>query len=73
MRARIATDETSAPSVPATWLEKKYRNSKMPRGVCMYFPVVTREIVDSCMLTASATSRRIIGSIASSPFSRNAD
>jgi hypothetical protein len=44
----------------------------MPRGVCMYLPVVTREIVDSCMLTASATSRRIIGSIASSPRSRNA-
>ena len=70
MRARMATDETSSPSAPETWLEKKYLNSKMPRGVCMYLPVVTREMVDSCIATASATSRRIMGCIASSPRSR---
>jgi hypothetical protein len=32
--------------------------------------VVTREIVDSCISTASATSLRIKGSIASSPSSK---
>src|SRR5262245_230268 len=70
--ARIAVDDTPAPSSPATWLEKKKRNSNTPRGVCRYLPVVTREIVDSCISTASATSFRIIGRIDSSPRSRKA-
>ncbi|MNP27553.1 hypothetical protein D3C76_1204710 [compost metagenome] len=36
----------------------------------MYFCVVTREMVDSCMPTASAMSCRTSGFIASSPWSR---
>ena len=40
---------------------KKYFSSKRPCGVWTYLFVVTREIVDSCMPTDSATSRRIIG------------
>ncbi len=38
----------------------------------MYLPEVTREIVDSCIVTASAMSLRIIGRMCSSPCSRNA-
>src|SRR5271167_3802352 len=68
--ARIAVDDISVPSAAATWLEKKYRNSNTPRGVCMYLAVVTREIVDSCISTASATSLRMSGTIASSPSSK---
>ena len=45
--ARIAVAEHSPPSEVDTWLEKKYLNSKIPRGVWMYFCVVTRDIVDS--------------------------
>ena len=44
--ARIAVDEHSPPSSVLTWLEKKYLSSNMPRGVCMYFWVVTLEMVD---------------------------
>ena len=43
------------------YVEKKKRNSNTPRGVCRYLPVVTREIVDSCISTASATSFSTIG------------
>jgi hypothetical protein len=68
--ARIAVDETPVPSSAGTWLEKKKRNSNTPRGVCRYFPVVTRDIVDSCISMASATSFRIIGCMDSSPRSR---
>ncbi|MCY1173702.1 hypothetical protein D9M73_138750 [compost metagenome] len=67
MIARMAVDEHSPPSEVLTWLEKKYFNSKMPRGVCMNFCVVTREMVDSCMPTASAMSCRTSGFMASSP------
>ena len=35
-------------------MDVKYLSSNIPRGVCIYFCVVTREIVDSCMSTASA-------------------
>src|SRR5689334_16489600 len=69
---RIAVDEVPDPSAPSTWLEKKYLSSKTPRGVCMYLPEVTREMVDSCMATASAMSFRIIGRMCSSPCSRKA-
>ncbi len=69
--ARMAVDEHSPPSSVLTWLEKKYFSSKMPRGVCMYFWVVTRDMVDSCMSTAWAISERISGFIASSPSSKN--
>src|SRR6185312_4440927 len=70
--ARMAVEEVPDPSAPSTWLEKKYSSSKTPRGVCMYLPEVTREMVDSCMPTASAMSFRIIGRMCSSPCSRNA-
>ncbi|MNP79300.1 hypothetical protein D3C76_1771050 [compost metagenome] len=50
--ARIAVEEASPPLSVFTWLEKKYFNSKMPRGLCKNFCVVTREIVDSCISTA---------------------
>jgi hypothetical protein len=46
--ARIAVEEAAPPVSVATWLPKKYFSSKMPRGVAMYFCVVTRETVDSC-------------------------
>ena len=40
---------------------KKDFSSRVPCGVSMRDPVVTRLIVLSCMSTASATSRRIMG------------
>src|SRR4029079_10340171 len=45
------------------WIDelKKYLSSKRPCGVWTYLFEVTREIVDSCMPTALATSRRILG------------
>ena len=72
MRARMAVLEwaSPSPSPPPTWLEKKNLSSKTPRGVWMYFWVVTREMVDSCISTAWAISARISGLIASSPCSR---
>ena len=67
----MAVLEWASPSPsPPTWLEKKYLSSKTPRGVWMNFWVVTREMVDSCISTASAMSARISGFIASSPCSR---
>ncbi len=68
--ARTAVEERSSPLPVLTWLEKKYLNSNVPRGVSMYFLVVTRETVDSCNPSASATSRSTMGFIASSPYSR---
>ena len=68
--ARIAVDEHSPPFAMLTWLEKKYFSSKIPRGVCMYFWVVTLDMVDSCISMASAMSRRTIGFMCSSPCSR---
>jgi hypothetical protein len=59
-----------AARVVETWLPKKYLSSKMPRGVSMYFCVVTREIVDSCRLTDSAISRSTSGRMATSPCSK---
>ena len=50
--ARMAVDEASPPPSVFTWLEKKYFSSKIPRGLCRYFCVVTREMVDSCISTA---------------------
>ena len=41
-------EEAAPPASVATWLPKKYFSSKVPRGVAMYFCVVTREIVLSC-------------------------
>ena len=71
INARMAVLDTSPPVAVATWLEKKYFNSNIPRGVRMYLRVVTREIVDSCMPTALAISASTRGFIASSPWSRN--
>src|SRR6185312_3600396 len=42
--ARIAVEEAAPPASVATWLPKKYFSSKVPRGVAMYFCVVTREM-----------------------------
>ena len=67
----MAVDEHPPPLSVGRWLEKKYFSSKIPRGVCMYLRVVTREMVDSCMPRTSATSWRTMGFIASSPCSRN--
>ena len=67
INARIAVDEHSPPSCVDTWLEKKYLNSNIPFGVCIYFWVVTREIVDSCISTATAISRSTSGFIAMGP------
>ena len=70
--ARIAVDEIVAPEDPLTWLEKKYFSSKTPLGVCMYFWVVIREIVDSCISKELAISFKTRGFIASSPNAKNA-
>src|SRR5581483_9992181 len=65
--SRIAVAEQVPPSAVATWDEKKYFSSKIPRGVSMYLLVVTREMVDSCIVTASAMSCSTSGFIASGP------
>src|SRR3546814_10303277 len=44
--AWIAVAEALPPSSVETPLEKKYFSSNVPRGVCMYLRVVTREMVD---------------------------
>src|SRR5258706_1623190 len=68
--ARMAVAEQAPPVSVETWLPKKYLSSKMPRGVSMYFCVVTREIVESCRPTASAISRSTSGRMATSPCSK---
>ena len=65
--ARMAVAEAAPPESVATWLPKNYLSSNVPRGVSMYFCVVTREIVDSCSVSMSAISRSTIGRIATSP------
>ena len=67
IKARIAVAEQAPPLSVATWLPKKYFSSKIPRGVAMYFCVVTRETVDSCKPRMSAISRRTSGRMATSP------
>ena len=42
-------------------LPKKYFISKMPLGVCIYLLFTTRLIVDSCISTSEATSRKTKG------------
>ena len=59
--ARIAVEEAAPPVSVATWLPKKYFSSKVPRGVDMYFCVVTREMVLSCTPSTSAISRSTMG------------
>src|SRR2546428_2628698 len=70
MSARIAVEEAARPASVATWLPKKYLSSKVPRGVAMYFCVVTREMVLSCRPSVSAISRSTKGRMATSPCSR---
>src|SRR5205823_945258 len=70
MSARIAVEEAAPPAPVATCEPKKYFSSKVPRGVAMYFWVVTREMVLSCRLSVSAISRSTGGRIATSPCSR---
>ena len=60
----MAIEEHSPPASVDTWLEKKYLNSKIPFGVCIYFWVVTLEIVDSCISTTSAISLNTSGFMA---------
>ena len=67
IRALIAVAEHAPPVSVPTWLLKKYFNSNMPRGVCMNFCVVTRDIVDSCRSRESAISRSTMGRIATAP------
>ena len=57
MRARIAVADAAPPVSVATWLPKKYLSSNVPRGVSMYFWVVTREIADMLSLHESTISR----------------
>src|SRR5689334_7549923 len=70
MSARMAVADAAPPLSVATWLPKKYFSSNVPRGVSMYFCVVTREIVDSCSDSMSAISRSTMGRIATSPCSK---
>ena len=64
------TDETIEPFSEAIPLWKKNLSSKSPCGVWTYLLVVTRLIVDSCMLMSSPTSRRASGRRKGSPLSR---
>src|SRR6266850_199134 len=68
--ARIAVEDAAPPASVATWLPKKYLSSKVPRGVAMYFCVVTREMVLSWSPSVCAISRSTSGRIATSPCSR---
>src|SRR5574343_1459654 len=71
IRARMAVAEQAPPVSVETWLPKKYFSSKMPRGVAMYFWLVTRDTVDSCKPRISAISRSTSGRMATSPCSKN--
>src|SRR3954447_4995175 len=66
-----ASDAMSSPATREIDELKKYFSSKMPCGVCTYFDVVTREIVDSCIEMSSATSRRMSGLRYVMPLSKN--
>src|SRR5438876_859771 len=69
--ALMARALASSPVVVASPLEKKNFSGSRPRGVCTYFSFVTRLTVLSCMLTTSATSRRVRGFRYSTPCSKN--
>ena len=71
IKAWMAVDDTDPPCSDPSWLLKKYLNSKIPRGHERYFWVVTLEIVDSCMPTASAISLSTKGRIPSAPIAKN--
>src|SRR6185436_15686615 len=67
INARIAVADAAPPVSVATWLPKKYFSSKVPRGVAMYFCVVTREMVLSWSDSVCAISRSTSGRMATSP------
>ena len=50
-----------APSAPFSAALKKYFIGKVPRSDPIALLAVTREMVDSCMPTASATARNVSG------------
>src|SRR6266542_3138116 len=65
------TDDTMGPALEAMPLWKKNFSSNSPWGVWTYLLVVTRLMVDSCMLMSSPTSRSASGRRNASPLSRN--
>ena len=65
--AWVAVLDALPPTAVARLEEKKCLNSNVPRGVCRNLRVVTREMVDSCSSSSSATSRSTNGRIASGP------
>src|ERR1700741_707001 len=68
MRWRTASAECdSPPCTDGIEAEKKYLSSNTPRGVATYLLEVTRETVDSCISTASATVLRLSGRRARTP------
>ncbi len=70
--ARMAVDEVPEPSELSTWLEKKIAQLEhAARRVHVLAGSGRAKMVDSCMPMASAMSRRIIGRMCSSPWSRN--
>ena len=65
---RTASAEWAAvPSDEAMAAVKKNFSSNTPRGVAIYLLVVTRDTVDSCIPTASATVLRFSGRKYSTP------
>src|SRR5207302_8904910 len=66
------TDDTISPSPEAMPLWKKNFSSNSPWGVSTYLFVVTRLIVDSCMLMSSPASRNASGRREGEPWARNA-
>src|SRR5262245_57389430 len=71
MRCRTASAECdSPPCTEGIEAEKKYFSSNTPRGVETYLFEVTRETVDSCISTASATVLRLRGRSARTPCTK---
>ncbi len=70
MASRTALEATAPPSFVRMPLEKKYFSSYVPRGVCTYFPRVTRLTVDSCIPTSSAICCSVRGLSAETPLSK---
>ena len=59
--ALIAVAEHSPPASVETWLEKKYLNSTIPLGVCIYFWVVTRDIERQIATFQSYPEEKYVG------------
>ena len=71
-RAVAAALLAADPSSVSRALEKKYLNSKVPTGVCMYLPAAARETVDSAMPSLSAIALRPRGFKARGPSVKKA-